>query len=133
MGRLPSEDIKKSPLFRRRMVACRRETLPAGPSKLRRRQTVRRASAPAAAGLQWFEWAHRVTNHRTRACVWFVITRLRDMERDEIRQEDTLHSEDGQVLLFYAANDTRKYRRSKTKRNPHRRNNREQLSKDVGR
>lgn len=35
IGLLPSEDIKKSPLFRRRMVACFLETFAAGPSKLK--------------------------------------------------------------------------------------------------
>ncbi|KAI8438213.1 hypothetical protein MSG28_010831 [Choristoneura fumiferana] len=35
IGRLPSEDIKKSPVLRRRMVACLRETLAAGPSRVR--------------------------------------------------------------------------------------------------
>lgn len=35
IGLLPSEDIKKSPLLRRRIVACFLETFAAGPSKLK--------------------------------------------------------------------------------------------------
>lgn len=40
IGRFPSDDRKKSPLFLKRIVPCRRETFQAGPSKVRSTSTV---------------------------------------------------------------------------------------------
>lgn len=40
MGLFPSEDKKKSPLFRKRIVPCLRDTFHAGPSKLKSTSTL---------------------------------------------------------------------------------------------